>query len=450
MVEENPENPDLDEPDNAEKDEGEESGEDVESVDEIDETEDKESASEPKGEKEEDADSSDDIDESDDDEPASEPEGKKEEDAESNDDVDETEDDELTSEPEGEKEDDANSIDDIDESEDDEPTSESEGDKGEEVEASNDVDEGEGDESIFESEGDLEEIMSAMQEVEDEEELAEPGEAQEGDEIEEIIIDREPYLNIDMDVEITQDDLGADTEFLASLAELKKEAVIEDRLAFTMARSSFLNRDIGHEESYDESVFEFEGDLEEIMDAMQEVEEENDALVEQAKAAIESGMSLEDMEISDELAQKIQEQMEKKEAEADKFFVTEDDFIEKNQNALSKIWYHALYHIVFKTEDGKATKRGLYESLKDVVSKSPIDPMPEHMFQFGLSALVKVMLYDKPVCTFEGGDFLLQVDKKKMQELMVKIGRPLSRRPVITKKEEKKMFTDFFDGDELF
>jgi hypothetical protein len=184
---------------------------------------------------------------------------------------------------------------------------------------------------------------------------------------------------------------------------------------------------------------------------MSEVQSENEALTQEALEAIESGsLSLEDMEISEELALKIQEQMEKKEAETEKLFVSEDDFIEKNQNALSKIWYHALYHLVFKTEDGKATKRGLYESLKDDVSTSPIDPMPEHMFQFGLSALVKVMLYDKPVCTFEKGDFLLQVDKRKIQELMVKIGRPLSRRPVITKKEEKKMFNDFFDGGDLF
>lgn len=310
------------------------------------------------------------------------------------------------------------------------------------------VDESEND-SVFESEGDLEEIMKAMEEVKDDEELM--VDAVEPEETQEIIIDRDAYLNISLDDDVTHEELGEDLDFLASLNELRKPVEMEDRLAFTMARSDLLNRDIGHEESFNDSVFEFEGDLEEIMQAMSEVEDQTEALTQEALDAIESGsMSLEDMEISDELAQKIQEQMEQKEEEADKIFVSEEEFIKKNQNALSKIWYHALYHLVFKTEDGKASKRGLYESLKDVVSKSPIDPMPEHMFQFGLSALIKVMLYDKPVCTFEKGDFLLQVDKKKMQELLVKIGRPLSRRPVITKKEEKEMFSEFFKGDDLF
>ena len=108
------------------------------------------------------------------------------------------------------------------------------------------IDENEAD-SVFESEGDLEEIMNAMEEVKDEEELL--MDAIESGEMQEVIVDRDAYLNINLDDEVTHQELGDDSDFIASLNELRRPVVIEDRLAFTMARSDYLNRDIGHEES---------------------------------------------------------------------------------------------------------------------------------------------------------------------------------------------------------
>ncbi|MHA1846560.1 MAG: hypothetical protein ACTSXU_02815, partial [Promethearchaeota archaeon] len=154
-------------------------------------------------------------------------------------------------------------------------------------------------------------------------------------------------------------------------------------------------------------------------------------------------------DLPDELAEKIQKELESRKIETEENFVSDEDFIKKNKNALPKVWYHCLHYLAFKSEDGTATKKGLYEALKDVLSKSPIDPMPEHMFNFGLSALIKVQLYNKPVVSFKNGLFSLQVNKKKMQELLMKIGRPLSRRPVVTKEEEKEMISDFFSSDDL-
>ncbi len=201
----------------------------------------------------------------------------------------------------------------------------------------------------------------------------------------------------------------------------------------------------------DDSLFESDGDLDEIFSAMEDVKKEEAKAVAKAITAIESGETDAKEALSSlsaDVAQKIQQQLEKRSAEEEKTFVTEEDFIKYaiEKQALSKTWYHCLYFLAFKSEDGTANKKVLYEALKEVLSKSPVDPVPEHMFNFGLSALVKVQLYDAPVVKFKAGTFTLQVKRKKMQDLLLAIGRPLSKRPVVTKKEEKKMINDFF-GD---
>jgi hypothetical protein len=93
----------------------------------------------------------------------------------------------------------------------------------------------------------------------------------------------------------------------------------------------------------------------------------------------------------------------------------------------------------------------MYDALKEPLSKSPVDVLPEHMFNFGLSNLIKVILYEKPVVTFKrGGEFKLEVKRKKMQELLQQVGPPMSKRPIVTMKEEKKMISDFFSNEKLF
>ncbi|MHA1680521.1 MAG: hypothetical protein ACTSUE_05895 [Promethearchaeota archaeon] len=203
-----------------------------------------------------------------------------------------------------------------------------------------------------------------------------------------------------------------------------------------------------HDGEEDESIFDSEGDLEEIFSAMSDVKKDEEKILKSALEAIESGEAVMEEQLgnmSAELAEKIQSELKAREAEDEENFVTEEEFINQHKDDLEKIWYHCLFFLAFKSEDGKATKHGLYESLKDVVSKSPIDPLPEHMFNFGLSSLIKIQLYEKPIVSFDSSGFSLQIDKKMLQDLLLKIGRPLSRRPVITQEEEKKMFQDFLD-----
>ncbi|MHA1369666.1 MAG: hypothetical protein ACTSWN_13785 [Promethearchaeota archaeon] len=200
----------------------------------------------------------------------------------------------------------------------------------------------------------------------------------------------------------------------------------------------------------EEEVFDSEEEISEILAAIESTKKEEEKIIEKTIEKIEKGEVSADEQLEslpEHLKQKIQEQLEDVLFEEEKIFVSEEDFIKKNKDAISKIWFHCLYFLAFKSEDGKATKEVLYEALKYDVSKSPIDPLPEHMFNFGLSALVKIYLYDKPIVGFERGVFSLQVNRQKLQELLLKIGRPLSRRPVITKEEEKKMISDFFSDE---
>ena len=203
----------------------------------------------------------------------------------------------------------------------------------------------------------------------------------------------------------------------------------------------------------DESFFESKADLEEIFSAMADVKKDEAIAIASAVAAIESGQDAASAlkDLSSDVADKIQKQLEERSIEEEEAFVTEEEFIQHARNSQSKTWYHCLYFLAFNSESGTATKKVMYDALKETLSTSPVDPMPEHMFNFGLSALVKVMLYDKPVVSFKrGGVFSLETNRKKLKELLLTAGMPMSRRPVVTKKEEKKMISDFFENDKLF
>ncbi|MEX2679976.1 MAG: hypothetical protein Q6373_000105 [Candidatus Sigynarchaeota archaeon] len=203
----------------------------------------------------------------------------------------------------------------------------------------------------------------------------------------------------------------------------------------------------------DFSLFDSQADLEEIFSAMADVKKEEAATIATAVQAIESGQDATTalQSVSSEVAEKIQKQLEERSAAEESKFVTEEEFIKHAAASTAKTWYHCLYFLTFKSESGSASKKVLYDALKEPLSKSPVDVLPEHMFNFGLSTLIKVQLYDKPVVIFKrGGEFKLDVNRKKMQDLLKQVGPPLSKRPVVTKKEEKKMINDFFSSDKLF
>ncbi len=203
----------------------------------------------------------------------------------------------------------------------------------------------------------------------------------------------------------------------------------------------------------DFSLFDSQADLEEIFSAMEDVKKDEANAIATAVQALESGQDAATalQSVSTEVAEKIQKQLEERTAAEEEHFVTEEEFVSHAKASLSKTWYHCLYFLTFKSETGVASKKVMYDSLKEALSKSPVDVLPEHMFNFGLSTLIKVMLYEKPIVTFKrGGEFKLEVKRKKMQELLQQIGPPMSKRPVVTKKEEKKMISDFFNNDKLF
>ena len=184
-------------------------------------------------------------------------------------------------------------------------------------------------------------------------------------------------------------------------------------------------------------------ELKEMQEAIEEVKQE-----ESSQVGVESAKGGSLPGISSELEERIkQELIERKKAQV-KEIITPEKFLEYIKQRRDKIWYHALYYILFNTEDYTASKELLYEMLKEVTSKSPIDPIPEHQFYFGLGYLLKLSLNDKKVIRYlKGGKFKINVAVKELQAIFAESGDPISTRPIIKEEEKKKMFKDFLKDD---
>jgi hypothetical protein len=152
-------------------------------------------------------------------------------------------------------------------------------------------------------------------------------------------------------------------------------------------------------------------------------------------------------EISRELEDRIkQELLKRKEIEEEG--ITPEKFLDYIKNKREKIWYHALYYIIFNVEDHIASKTLLYDVLKEVTSKSPIDPIPEHQFYFGLGYILRLKLNKKKVVRFlRGGKFKINVNIDNLKELLEIAGEPVSVRPIIKEEEKRKMYKDFLNED---
>ena len=152
-------------------------------------------------------------------------------------------------------------------------------------------------------------------------------------------------------------------------------------------------------------------------------------------------------EISRELEDRIkQELLKRKEIEEEG--ITPEKFLDYIKNKREKIWYHALYYIIFNVEDHIASKTLLYDVLKEVTSKSPIDPIPEHQFYFGLGYILRLKLNKKKVVRFlRDGKFKINVNIDNLKELLEIAGEPVSVRPIIKEEEKKKMYKDFLNED---
>jgi hypothetical protein len=190
-------------------------------------------------------------------------------------------------------------------------------------------------------------------------------------------------------------------------------------------------------------------DLEEIdLDELKEMQEAIEEVKQEARSDEEATPTKSVGGISSELEERIkQELLERKKVKV-KEIITSEKFLNYIKDRKDKIWYHALYYILFNTEDYIASKELLYEMLKEVTSKSPIDPIPEHQFYFGLGYLLKLSLNDKKVIRYlKGGKFKINVGVKELQDLITQSGEPINTRPIIKEEEKKKMFKDFLEED---
>ena len=109
-----------------------------------------------------------------------------------------------------------------------------------------------------------------------------------------------------------------------------------------------------------------------------------------------------------------------------------------------------MYYLLFNIEDHIASKALLFDVLKEVTSKSPIDPIPEHQFYFGLGYVLRLTLNNKQVVRFlRDGKFKINVNVDKLKEILEEAGEPISTRPIIKEEEKKRMFKDFLDEEFL-
>jgi len=184
-------------------------------------------------------------------------------------------------------------------------------------------------------------------------------------------------------------------------------------------------------------------ELQEMQKAIESVKQEE---IQEAGANINQ-MAGTDL-ISSDLEERIKQELLERKQEAEKEVITPAIFIERTKDKRDKIWYQALYYLVYEAEDHIASKTLLYEMLKEVTSKSPIDPIPENQFYFGLGYILRLSLNEKQVVKYiKGGKFKINVSEKAIKDILDELGEPISRRPILTDEEKKKMYEEFLNDD---
>jgi hypothetical protein len=202
-------------------------------------------------------------------------------------------------------------------------------------------------------------------------------------------------------------------------------------------------------------------DLKELEDAFlddQAAPESTEAVSQEGIATPAEGLPTEEIpaeqpefkpEIGEDLEAKIQEELERKKKIQGVKTVTREEFIEYCKTRRNKIVYHALWHLIFNIEDHEVTKKGLYDALKEVTSKSAIEPIEEHKFYFGLGFILRLKLFDQNVVQFVKGKLKVMVNVENMKEILQLVGDPISDRPVISKTQKDKMFSEFLNDNFL-
>ncbi|MFW9901195.1 MAG: hypothetical protein ACFFDY_07905 [Candidatus Thorarchaeota archaeon] len=204
------------------------------------------------------------------------------------------------------------------------------------------------------------------------------------------------------------------------------------------------------QKEFKEAMISDFSDMDEIdFDELREMQEAIETVKhEELETAEDEGEIESSQSVSKELEDRIKQELLKRKEGEEKEIITPEKFLDYIKNKRDKIWYHALYYLIFNVEDHTASKALLFDVLKEVTSKSPIDPIPEHQFYFGLGYLLRLNLNEKQVVRFlRDGKFKINVNVDILKELLGEVGEPISTRPVIKDEEKKQMFKDFLDED---
>ncbi len=216
-------------------------------------------------------------------------------------------------------------------------------------------------------------------------------------------------------------------------------------------KNSEIVSELEQEKEYKEAMLSDFSDMDEIdMDELREMKEAIDSVKQEELVSSEEDTEFKPQTIPSELEQRIKEELAKKKELEKVEIITPEKLLAYLKEKREKIWYHALYYLVFNVEDHIASKELLYDVLKEITSRSPIDPIPEHQFYFGLGYLLRLSLNNKQVIRFlRDGKFKVNVNIKELTQLVEEAGEPISTRPVIKEEEKKKMFKEFLKDDFL-
>jgi len=189
-------------------------------------------------------------------------------------------------------------------------------------------------------------------------------------------------------------------------------------------------------------------DLDELLEMKEAVESVKHESVQLQEEGLGSSKS-ESYEMTSELERRLQEELKKKkEKQKEKEIFTKEKLLDYFKDRRDKIWYHALYYLAFEVEDHIASKFLLYEMLKEVTSKSAIDPIPEHSFYFGLGYILRLTLNERQIVRYmSGSKFKINVNVETIKSILEEAGEPIITRPVIEEEKKKKMFKDFLNED---
>ena len=230
-----------------------------------------------------------------------------------------------------------------------------------------------------------------------------------------------------------------------------EELVLDEMVTKEKTEETEIIEEFIEQKEFKEAMISDFSDMDEIdFDELREMQEAIETVKQEelAKSPEEGGEIQPTAEVSKELEERIKQELLKRKEIEEEEVITLDKFLDYIRNKRDKIWYHALYYLVFNVEDHTASKSLLYDVLKEGTSKSPIDPIPEHQFYFGLGYILRLTLNNKQIVRFlRDGNFKISINVENLKKILQEVGEPISTRPVIKEKVKKQMFKDFLKDD---